>query len=222
MPRSENARLSGCVYGDIPGRDLKSAVQDMQRVVAEKLALPPGYSISRSGQFEFLERATTKLKVVVPFTVLIVFVLLYLTFKRFDEARLIMATLPFGLVGGIWLLYLMNYNLSVAGAVGFVALAGVLAEFGVIMLLCLRQPWDRRVRRGKASVESLLHAIRVGAVLRVRHDQRAAAVDVCDTRRASADAAAAGGEGRPAGVLEVATCGDLNASARRPAGLSGW
>ena len=102
MPRSENARFSGCVCGDIPGRDLKSAVQDMQRVVDEKLALPPGYSISRSGQFEFLERATTKLKVVVPFTVLIVFVLLYLTFKRFDEALLIMATLPFALVGGIW------------------------------------------------------------------------------------------------------------------------
>jgi Cu(I)/Ag(I) efflux system membrane protein CusA/SilA len=114
MLRSENARLSGWVYVDIRGRDLKSAVQDMQRVVAEKVQLPPGYSISWSGQFEFLERATAKLKVVVPFTLLIIFVLLYLTFKRFDEALLIMATLPFALVGGIWLLWLLSYNLSVA------------------------------------------------------------------------------------------------------------
>ena len=135
MLRSENARLSGWVYVDIRGRDLRSAVQDMQRVVGEKVALPAGYSISWSGQFEFLERATAKLKVVVPFTLLIIFVLLYLTFKRFDEALLIMATLPFALVGGIWLLYLLSYNLSVAGAVGFIALAGVSAEFGVIMLL---------------------------------------------------------------------------------------
>ena len=168
MLRSENARLSGWVYVDIRGRDLKSAVQDMQRVVAEKVALPPGYSISWSGQFEFLERATAKLKVVVPFTLLIIFVLLYLTFKRFDEALLIMATLPFALVGGIWLLYLLSYNLSVAGAVGFIALAGVSAEFGVIMLLYLRQAWDERIRQGKVSAADLLDAIREGAVLRVR------------------------------------------------------
>ena len=168
MLRSENARLSGWVYVDIRGRDLKSAVQDMQRVVAEKVALPPGYSISWSGQFEFLERATAKLKVVVPFTLLIIFVLLYLTFKRFDEALLIMATLPFALIGGIWLLYLLSYNLSVAGAVGFIALAGVSAEFGVIMLLYLRQAWDERIRQGKVSAEDLLDAIREGAVLRVR------------------------------------------------------
>ena len=168
MLRSENARLSGWVYVDIRGRDLKSAVQDMQRVVAAKVALPAGYSISWSGQFEFLERATAKLKVVVPFTLLIVFVLLYLTFRRFDEALLIMATLPFALVGGIWLLYLLSYNLSVAGAVGFIALAGVSAEFGVIMLLYLRQAWDLRVEHGTTSAADLLDAIREGAVLRVR------------------------------------------------------
>jgi Cu(I)/Ag(I) efflux system membrane protein CusA/SilA len=127
MLRSENARLSGWVYVDIRGRDLRSAVQDMQRVVNEKVKLPAGYSIAWSGQFEFLERATAKLKIVVPFTLLIIFVLLYLTFKRFDEALLIMATLPFALVGGIWLLWLLGYNLSVAGAVGFIALAGVSA-----------------------------------------------------------------------------------------------
>jgi len=168
MLRSENARLSGWVYVDIRGRDLKSAVQDMQRVVAEKVQMPPGYSISWSGQFEFLERATAKLKVVVPFTLLIIFVLLYLTFKRFDDALLIMTTLPFALVGGIWLLYLLGYNLSVAGAVGFIALAGVSAEFGVIMLLYLKHAWDARVAQGKITHADLLDAILDGAVLRVR------------------------------------------------------
>ncbi|MFZ5545578.1 MAG: efflux RND transporter permease subunit, partial [Pseudomonadota bacterium] len=168
MLRSENARLSGWVYVDIRGRDLRGAVQDMQRVVGEKVKLPPGYSVSWSGQFEFLERATAKLKVVVPFTLLIIFVLLYLTFRRFGEALLIMATLPFALVGGIWLLYLLGYNLSVAGAVGFIALAGVSAEFGVIMLLYLKQAWEARVSAGKTGEADLLDAIREGAVLRVR------------------------------------------------------
>jgi Cu(I)/Ag(I) efflux system membrane protein CusA/SilA len=168
MLRSENARLSGWVYVDIRGRDLKSAVQAMQNAVAEQVKIPPGYSISWSGQFEFLERATAKMKVVVPFTLLIIFVLLYLTFKRFDEALLIMSTLPFALIGGIWLLWLLDYNLSVAGAVGFIALAGVAAEFGVIMLLYLKQAWDERVAAGKTSTEDLLDAIREGAVLRVR------------------------------------------------------
>jgi Cu(I)/Ag(I) efflux system membrane protein CusA/SilA len=168
MLRSENARLSGWVYVDIRGRDLRGAVQDMQRVVAEKVKLPAGYSISWSGQFEFLERATAKLKVVVPFTLLIIFVLLYLTFQRFDEALLIMATLPFALVGGIWLLWLLGYNLSVASAVGFIALAGVAAEFGVIMLLYLKQALDARLAAGKTGEADLLDAIREGAVLRVR------------------------------------------------------
>ncbi|MGH8805843.1 MAG: efflux RND transporter permease subunit, partial [Polaromonas sp.] len=168
MLRSENARLSGWVYVDIRGRDLRSAVQDMQQVVAKQVKLPPGYSISWSGQFEFLERATAKLKVVVPFTLLIIFVLLYLCFGSFGEALLIMAALPFALVGGIWLLYLLSYNLSVAGAVGFIALAGVSAEFGVIMLLYLKSAWNERIEQGKTSAEDLLDAIRDGAVLRVR------------------------------------------------------
>ena len=168
MLRSENARLSGWVYVDIRGRDLRGAVQDMQRAVAKDVVLPPGYSISWSGQFEFLERATAKLKIAVPFTLLIIFVLLYLTFKRFDEASLLMLTLPFALVGGIWLLYLLGYNLSVAGAVGFIALAGVSAEFGVIMLLYLKTAWHDRLAQGKTSTEDLLDAIREGAVLRVR------------------------------------------------------
>ncbi len=168
MLRSENARLSGWVYVDLRGRDLRSAVLDMQKAVAEQVKLPPGYSVSWSGQFEFLERATARLKVVVPFTLLIIFVLLYLIFKRFDEALLIMTTLPFALVGGIWLLYLLGYNLSVAGAVGFIALAGVSSEFGVIMLLYLKQAWGDRIDQGTTTTADLLDAIREGAVLRVR------------------------------------------------------
>ncbi|MCM2276167.1 MAG: efflux RND transporter permease subunit [Candidatus Didemnitutus sp.] len=168
MLRSENARLAGYVYVDIRGRDLGSAVRDMQRVVTEQVDLPPGYSVSWSGQFEFLERATAKLKLVVPFTLLIIFVLLYLAFKHFGEALLIMTTLPFALVGGIWLLYLLDYNLSVAGVVGFIALAGVAAEFGVIMLLYLKQAWFARLDEDKTGEADLLDAIREGAVLRVR------------------------------------------------------
>ncbi|WP_138516562.1 efflux RND transporter permease subunit [Limnobacter alexandrii] len=168
MLRSENSRLAGYVYIDIRGRDLRSAVLDMQQVVAEQVNLPAGYSISWSGQFEYLERATEKLKLVVPFTVLIIFVLLYMTFKQVDEALLIMATLPFALIGGAWLLWLLDFNLSVAGAVGFIALAGVAAEFGVIMLLYLNQSWANRVKRGATEEDDLLDAIREGAVLRVR------------------------------------------------------
>ena len=168
MLRSENSRLAGYVYIDIRGRDLRSAVLDMQRIVAEQVKLPAGYSISWSGQFEYLERATEKLQLVVPFTLLIIFVLLYMTFKQVDEALLIMATLPFALIGGAWLLWLLEFNLSVAGAVGFIALAGVAAEFGVIMLLYLNQSWANRVKRGNTEEDDLLDAIREGAVLRVR------------------------------------------------------
>ncbi|EON20216.1 cation transporter [Cupriavidus necator] len=168
MLRSENARLSGWVYVDIRGRDLRSAVRDMQAAVAKAVPMPAGYSLSWSGQFEYLERAAAKLKVVVPFTLLIIFVLLYLVFGRLDEALLIMGTLPLALIGGFWLLYLLGYNLSVAGVVGFIALAGVAAEFGVIMLLYLKQAWTARANQGDASLSALLEAIQEGAVLRVR------------------------------------------------------
>ena len=168
MLKSENARLSGWVYIDIRGRDLQSAVTDMQQAVAKEVKLTPGYSIAWSGQFEYLERASAKLKIVVPFTLLIIFVLLYLTFKRFDEALLIMATLPFALVGGLWLMYLLGYAMSVASAVGFIALSGVSAEFGVIMLLYLKQAWDKQLALGRNDLPALLDAIREGAVLRVR------------------------------------------------------
>lgn len=168
MLRSENARLSGWVYVDIRGRDLRSAVKEMQGIVAKAVPMPPGYSVSWSGQFEYLERATAKLSVVVPFTLLIIFVLLYLVFQRFEEALLIMGTLPLALIGGFWLLYLLRFNLSVAGIVGFLALAGVAAEFGVIMLLYLKQAWAAREANGAADVQSLVEAIEEGAALRVR------------------------------------------------------
>jgi Cu(I)/Ag(I) efflux system membrane protein CusA/SilA len=168
MLKSENARLSGWVYVDIRDRALSEVVRDMQRAVTREVKLPPGYSVSWSGQFEYLERAIAKLKVVVPATLLIIFVLLYLTFKRFDEAVLIMATLPFALAGGIWLLWLLGHNLSVASGVGFIALAGVSAEFGVIMLLYLKHAWEAHQAAGKQGEADLLDAIREGAVLRVR------------------------------------------------------
>jgi Cu(I)/Ag(I) efflux system membrane protein CusA/SilA len=169
MLKSENARLSGWVYVDIRGRDLSSVVRDAQRAVAAEVKLAPGYSIAWSGQFEYLERATKRLTAVVPFTLMIIFVLLYLTFRRFDEALLIMVTVPFALVGGLWLMWLLGYNMSVASAVGFLALAGVAAEFGVIMLLYLRQALDARRATGvELTAEVVREAIMEGAVLRVR------------------------------------------------------
>jgi Cu(I)/Ag(I) efflux system membrane protein CusA/SilA len=168
MLRSENARLSGWVYVDLRGRDLQSAVREMQAAVAKSVALPAGYSITWSGQFEYLERASARLRVVVPFTLLVIFVLLYLTFRRVDEAALIMATLPLSLIGGFWLIYALGHAVSIATAVGFIALAGVAAEFGVVMLIYLKHAWEERVARGDTSERALLDAIVEGAVLRVR------------------------------------------------------
>jgi Cu(I)/Ag(I) efflux system membrane protein CusA/SilA len=162
MLKSENARLSGWVYIDLHGRDLSSAVRDLQAAVARGVKLPPGYSIAWSGQFEYLERASARLKVVVPATLAIIFVLLFLAFRRGDEAALIMATLPFSLVGGFWLMYALGYNMSVASAVGFIALAGVAAEFGVVMLLYLKQS----IESGRHG--TLVEALDEGAVQRVR------------------------------------------------------
>jgi Cu(I)/Ag(I) efflux system membrane protein CusA/SilA len=178
MLKSENARLSGWVYVDIAGRDLASAVKDLQQAVARDIALPPGYSIAWSGQFEYLERAVERLKTVVPATLLIVLVLLYVTFRRFDDALLIMATLPFALVGGFWILWVLGHHMSVASAVGFIALAGVAAEFGVIMLLYLRHAWERRIAQGACTEADLRAAIHEGAVLRVRPKAMTVAVIV--------------------------------------------
>ncbi|MFC4312545.1 efflux RND transporter permease subunit [Steroidobacter flavus] len=169
MLRSENARLSGWVYVDLRGRDLSSAVEDMKRAVAREVSLPAGYSIAWSGQFEYMERAQAKLRIVVPFTLVVIFVLLYLTFRRVDEALLIMGTLPFALIGGFWYVYLLGHQVSIATAVGFIALAGVAAEFGVVMLIYLKQAWEERLALGRPPTLALLdEAIREGAVLRVR------------------------------------------------------
>jgi copper/silver efflux system protein len=169
MLKSENARPSGWVYVDVRGRDLAAVAHDLQRAVAAQVKLEPGMSVAYSGQFEYLERANARLKIVVPATLLIIFVLLYLTFSRFDEALLIMATLPFALVGGVWFLYAMGYHLSIATGVGFIALAGVAAEFGVVMLLYLKHALQDRLAAGAPHSAALVDdAIRDGAVLRVR------------------------------------------------------
>ena len=168
MLKSENARPSGWVYIDVRDRDLASVVRDLRQAISEQVHLQPGMSVSYSGQFEYLERANARLKLVVPATLLIIFVLLFLTFSRFDEALLIMATLPFALSGGVWFLYLLGFNLSVATGVGFIALAGVSAEFGVIMLLYLKNAWAERQQAGEGSEQGLVAAIREGAVQRVR------------------------------------------------------
>jgi Cu(I)/Ag(I) efflux system membrane protein CusA/SilA len=168
MLKSENARLSGWVYIDVRNRDLSSVVEDLRKSVNRNIKPGPGMSIAYSGQYEYLERATARLKLVAPATLMIIFILLYLIFQRFDEAVLIMATLPFALTGGIWFLYLLEFNLSIATGVGFIALAGVAAEFGVVMLIYLKHAWQQRCALGKTADADLLDAIREGAVLRVR------------------------------------------------------
>ena len=169
MIKSENGRLSGWIYVDVRGRDLASVVNDLRERVARDVKLPAGVSVAWSGQFEYLERAAARLRIVIPATLVIIFLLLYLTFGRIDEALLILASVPFALIGGFWLMYLLGYAMSVATAVGFIALAGVSAEFGVIMLLYLKQAWEHRLAAGEPANEStLLAAIREGAVQRVR------------------------------------------------------
>ncbi|MGH8751444.1 MAG: efflux RND transporter permease subunit [Burkholderiales bacterium] len=167
--KSENARLNGWVYVDIRGRDLGSFVAQAQKLVNLRVQLPPGYSIAWSGQFEYLQRAQKRLAVVVPATLAIILVLLYLTFRKMSEALLIMATLPFSLIGGFWLIYLLGYDMSIASAVGFIALAGVAAEFGVVMLIYLDHAIERHKCEGRLNkLEDLKQAIMEGAVLRVR------------------------------------------------------
>ena len=166
MLKSENGRPTTWVYVDVRGRDLASVVGDLRQAVGQKVRLSPGVSLSYSGQFEYLQRAADRLKIVVPATLLIIFVLLYVIFRRFDEAGLIMATLPFALTGGIWTLYLAGFHQSVATGVGFIALAGVSAEFGVVMLIYLKHAMEALgPDPSPAQVEA---AVREGALLRVR------------------------------------------------------
>ena len=171
--KTENALLAAYVYVDIRDRDVGSFVADAQRAVAGKVSFPPGYYATWSGQFEYMERAKAKLAVVVPVTLAIIFVLLYINFRRLTETLIVMLSVPFALVGGVWLMWWLDYNLSVAVAVGFIALAGVAAETGVVMLIYLDQAWEaikaRRALEGREPVATDLYAaIMEGAVERVR------------------------------------------------------
>lgn len=173
MIRSENARLNGWVYVDIAGRDLGSYVKEAQKVIHEQVTLPAGYSLTWSGQYEYLERAKERLSLVVPLTLAIIAFLLYLNFRRLGEVIIILATLPLALVGGIWLLYLLGYHLSVAVGVGFIALAGVAAETGVIMLVFLNQALEKHQQQAEQEQRVLTRhnvydAVIEGALLRLR------------------------------------------------------
>ncbi len=166
MIKTENARLSTWIYIDVRGRDLASVVNDLRSAVTERIKPGPGASIAYSGQFEYLQRAEQRLVLVVPATLAIIFLLLYLTFGDIAEAALIMCTLPFALTGGIWMLWWLGYHQSVATGVGFIALAGVSAEFGVVMLIYLKQALAARGPEPTRSESEA--AIREGALLRVR------------------------------------------------------
>ncbi|MFZ2972882.1 MAG: efflux RND transporter permease subunit [Ferribacterium limneticum] len=171
--RTENALLSAYIYVDIRDRDIGSYVADAKKAVAEQVKFPPGYYVTWSGQFEYMERAIEKMKIVIPVTLLSIFLLLYLNFKRITETLIVMLSVPFALVGGIWLMWWLGYNLSVAVAVGFIALAGVAAETGVIMLIYLDHAWEelktkRRAEGQVPGLTDLYEAIMEGAVERVR------------------------------------------------------
>jgi len=171
--RTENALLSAYVFVDIRGRDLGRYVADAQKVVSERVTFPPGYYVTWSGQFEYMQRAKERLKIVVPLTMLLIFVLLYLNFRRLTETFIVMLSVPFSLVGGVWLMYWLGYNVSVAVAVGFIALAGVAAETGVIMLIYLDNAYQaikaQREAEGKPfTAGDLYTAVMEGAVGRVR------------------------------------------------------
>ena len=171
--KSENARLNGWAFIDIEGVDIGSYVKEAQLAVNEKLELPAGYSIAWSGQYEYMERAKEKLTYVVPLTLMIIIILLYINFRNFIEVAIIMGTLPLAMVGSIWLMYIQDYNFSVAVAVGFIALAGVAVEIGVIMLVYLNQAYKEMIERCIAQSlipreETLRHAVLHGAGMRVR------------------------------------------------------
>jgi Cu(I)/Ag(I) efflux system membrane protein CusA/SilA len=171
--RTENALLSAYIYVDIRGRDIGGYVADAKKAVASQVKFPPGYYVAWSGQFENMEHAIEKMKVVIPVTLLSIFLLLFLNFRRLTETLIVMLSVPFALVGGVWLMWLLNYNLSVAVAVGFIALAGVAAETGVIMLIYLDHAWEAiklkcRAAGREPNVGDLYEAVMEGAVERVR------------------------------------------------------
>jgi len=171
--KSENARLNGWTYVDIADRDLGSYVAAAQRLVAEEVDLPAGYSLNWAGQYEYMVRAKERLTLVIPFTLAIIMLLLCLSFRRMSEVMIIMGTLPMALIGGFWLLYLLGFDLSVAVGVGFIALAGVSVEIGVLMLVYLNQALEERRRLAEGEARPLVRAdikaaVIGGAVMRVR------------------------------------------------------
>jgi Cu(I)/Ag(I) efflux system membrane protein CusA/SilA len=173
MIKSENARPNGWIYVDIQGVDLGGYVERARQAVANEVDLPPGYSIQWSGQYEYMERAMERLAVVVPLTLALIVLLLFLNFKGVAEVLIVLGTLPVALVGGIWLLYLLDYNLSVAVGVGFIALAGVAVEIGVVKLVYLQNALARRERLAReagrpTSRDDLAQAVIDGALLRIR------------------------------------------------------
>ncbi len=178
MLKSENGRLNGWTFVDIRDVDLGGYVTRAQRAVSEAVELPQGYSITWSGQYEYMLRAKERLSQIIPLTLVIIFVLLYLAFRHAGEALMVMASLPFALVGGFWLIFLLDYHISVAVGVGFIALAGVAAEFGVVMLIYLDNALRERERQGAVTPMVLREAIMEGAVLRVRPKAMTVAVIV--------------------------------------------
>ena len=171
--KSENARLNGWIYVDIGGVDLGSYVAAARKAVADQVDLPAGYSITWSGQYEYMERAKEHLAVVIPITIITIMLLLFLNFRNVTEVLIILGTLPMALTGGLWLLYLLDYNLSVAVGVGFIALAGVAVEIGVVMLVYLKQAMKSHQltaeQAGRAMQrKDIENAVHDGALMRVR------------------------------------------------------
>jgi Cu(I)/Ag(I) efflux system membrane protein CusA/SilA len=166
--RTEDATPTAWVYVDVIGRDIGGYVAEAQRVVSERVTLPPGYSLVWSGQFEYMQRAAAKLRLVIPVTLALIFLLLYLNFRSVGEALIVMLSVPFALVGGIWFIWLLGYNWSVAVAIGFIALAGVAAETGVVMLIYLNHAWQARAAAGQRSLRDLYQAVVEGGAERVR------------------------------------------------------
>jgi len=181
MLKTENARPTSWIFIDSRGRDMVSVVNDLKKVIARQVHLQPGTSVSFTGQYELLERANQKLTLMVPMTLMIIFILLYLAFRRVSEALLIIASIPFALIGGIWFLYWQGFHLSVATGTGFIALAGLAAEFGVVMLMYLRHAIEQDPRLLVAetfTVQGLDNALYQGAVMRVRPKAMTVAVIV--------------------------------------------
>jgi Cu(I)/Ag(I) efflux system membrane protein CusA/SilA len=171
--RTENSQLAAYIYVDLRDRDLGGYVADAQKAVAAQVKFPAGYYVTWSGQFEYMERAKARLKIVVPITLLIIFILLYLNFRRVTETLIVMLSVPFAMAGGLWLMWWLGFNLSVAVAVGFIALAGVAAETGVVMLIYLDNALKdlkakRAVEGADFTHDDLYSAIMAGAVERVR------------------------------------------------------